>query len=64
MGSKTSGLNASIKHEMKKFDDGIEICCREKEKESYGVIYFIHGTSIDNVSENEICKICGKKLKE
>lgn len=48
-----------MSHEIKKYNGNNEICCKYK-KEGYGTIYFLKG----EVGENDVCKICGKRLKE
>lgn len=59
--SKVIGLGASrMNHEIRKYDgNNTEICCRYR-KESYGVIYFVKG----EIGENDVCGVCGKRLKE
>lgn len=49
-------------HEIRKYNDGFEICCRydKDRKGTYGKIYF----SVSEVTGDSICKICGKVLKE
>lgn len=58
--SKKSGLDVSkMNHEIRKYGNNTEIVCRYG-KDSYGTIYFIK----DEISENDICRACGKRLKE
>lgn len=49
-------------HEIKKYNNGFEIYCRYKKEgdENYATIYF----SEVEVAGDNICKFCGKMLKE